>query len=495
MTTNKNILIIGGGTAGWITANLFAKRWGNSGWNVTLMEAPDIPTIGVGEGSTPYLQKLFETLDIPEHEWMPKCNATYKTGIRFDNWSTNPGFESYFHPFISEVDRKYFKVFKQHAEIRRKGYQIDAHPDHFFLLQYLAEQKRHPQTPSNFPFPASYAYHFDAGKLGEILKDNAIKLGVKHEYAKVKNVTLHPSGDIAEICTDDQRKLQADLYVDCTGFNALLIEKALKVPFVSFKNNLLNDSAVALSSVYNKDYKPQTVSKALACGWSWEIPLTNRVGNGYVYSSGYLSKEIAEEELRAKLGNSALDSPARHIKMRVGRTSKHWHKNCLAIGLSQGFIEPLEATALHLVQFTVEQFIEQFEQDQYTNKNQSTFNDGINFTFERIRDYIVLHYLTNSRQDTQYWKDCRHSITTSDSLNQLMQVWLAGGDLEQELKRQDIDKYYGSLSWHVLLSGMGIFPANERLQPLPANYQVTNKEKIKEFYRGCALNYTELKSL
>ncbi|MDU0354347.1 tryptophan halogenase family protein [Paraglaciecola aquimarina] len=457
-SSQRSILIVGGGTAGWMAANLFSKSLSHLGFDIALLESANIPTVGVGEGSTPYIRHLFSALDLTEDEWMPACSATYKGGITFADWSTKKGFNQYFHPFSSSLDQQSFDVFRQVTMLRHGNYQVDAHPNSYFLQSELVKQGRIPKSNDTSVVDSIYAYHFDATKLGLFLKSHAEQLGVRHIVDEVIDVKLSHSGDISSVLTTSGRTLTADIFVDCTGFKALLMEKTLGVKFCSFKDNLFNDSAVAIPTAKKEGYVPQTISTALSNGWKWDIPLSSRTGNGYVYSSDFLSADLAERELRQAINANDPNIEARHIKMKVGRLEKHWYKNCVAIGLSQGFIEPLEATALHIVQLSIEQFVEQVKRGDYTNKYQDFYNHGVNHLFEHIRDYIVLHYLTNSRSDTDYWKACRNDIKISDRLQAVMEVWCSGQDLEKELNRQQVTQYYSSMSWHVLLAGMGVFP-------------------------------------
>lgn len=488
----NSITIVGGGTAGWIAANLFAKQWPNK--KISLIEAPDIPTVGVGEGSTPYIQKLFETLEIEEETWMAECNATFKNGITFSNWSSVPGCTSYFHPFFSEIDELHIPTFEHNCYLRRKGNDVITHPDNFFLLKKLTDQSKKPHSPKHFPFKNIYAYHFDAELLGKFLRKNAIKLGVKHIVAKVNTVETNVNGEIACVHTNTNKRYFADFFIDCTGFRALLINKTLNVPFISFADNLFNDSAVAIASPFDPMYKPQTVSTAMKAGWAWHIPLTNRVGNGYVYSSRYLSNEEAEQELRAKIGPSAKEMKARHLKMRVGRTKYHWYKNCLAVGLSQGFIEPLEATALHIVQDTIEQFIKAIDMAKNNSyEYQDHFNQSVTFGYESLRDYIVLHYLSNSRNDSQYWIDARNKINISASLNKIMQTWFSGGNLKEELINQQVEHFYSSMSWHAMLSGVGLFPKINTQHN--KHTEITSITDIHRFLERAAMNYQLIRKI
>lgn len=498
MNKHKTFLILGGGTAGWMAANLLAKslntkeaiaRSGNN-HRVCLVESPDIGIIGVGEGSTPQLCSLFKYLDIPESLWMPRCNASFKTGISFVGWSSKPGYEEYFHPFPAKTDRDTVQAFVYNAYLRRHGYNVDAHPDHYFLPSFLAKDKLGPHANENFPFDVSYGYHFDSHLLGEVLKDNAVAMGVKHIQANIRQVSQSDSGDIVSVICDQGREYQADYFVDCSGFSAMLIEKTLNIPFDDFSDNLFNDSAVVMPTKPKSDLNSHTTATALSAGWAWDIPLKNRTGNGYVYSSKYISRDQAEVELRTHLGVGEADKvDARHLTMKVGQRRQHWAVNCLAVGLSQGFIEPLEATALHLAQETIQQFIEHYLNGKLAQADKQNFNDSIRGRFNGVRDYIVCHYKMNSRNDSQYWRDNAANEYCSDSLSSLLKVWNKGEDLSLEIDRQNIAQYYSVVSWHCLLAGYGQFPSANPLlhnDPKSQRYPV---ESIQEFNRRCALNY------
>lgn len=455
----KSILIVGGGTAGWMAASILLHAWRDQGVNITLVESEDIGIIGVGEGSTPALRKFFGYLKVAEREWMPACNATYKAGIQFSGWSRIKGYENYFHPFYSTFDIEHAKDFFQQVNARRQGFSAEANPDNYFLAAELARQHKAPAPiDRELTKHIEYGYHFDSSLLGKFLRDRAKKLGLTHIIDNVTSVKLNDDGAIASIATQAHAELTADFYIDCTGFSGLLINKALQEPVKSFKENLFNDSAVTIAT----DIDPQktssaTVSAAMPHGWAWKIPLTNRHGNGYVYSADFISPEQAESELRNHLGAAAEQQPARHLKMRVGRIEQHWKKNCLAVGLSQGFIEPLEATALAIVQSTLENFVDSFDQV-LTQDVVAKFNHYINALIDGIRDYIVTHYFLNTRTDTDYWIACREQTKLSDSLQQLISVWDSQENFMDVLFAQHRQRIYKPESWFCILAGMGRFP-------------------------------------
>jgi len=459
-TPPRRIVIVGGGSAGWMTVSLLQHAWSQYGTEITLIESADIGTIGVGEGSTPYLKTFFTKLGIEESEWMPACHATYKCGISFPNWSSDPEYNNYFHPFFSPLDLKSGNALFDNCCLRRRGHSADTHPNDFFVSAALARHQLSPIPENKMPFIPDYGYHFDAVLLGEFLKKRAVSLGITYLVGTIDSVAQHDNGDICGLSSTEHGLLTADFFVDCSGFSGLLINKTLKEKFISFKDNLFNDAAVAIPTRIDPKQKlpSETVSTAISNGWMWKIPLMSRYGNGYVYSSEHISAQAAEQELRQHLGESAKGMPARHIKMRVGRVENHWSHNCLAIGLSQGFIEPLEATALMLIQLSIEHFILNYEKGHHANQHRSAYNKHINAFFDGVRDYVVTHYKLNQRNDSEYWLANRNNPHISENLKQLLQVWDNGGDFEALLTKQTNSLVYLRPSWYCILAGMGRFP-------------------------------------
>jgi hypothetical protein len=356
------------------------------------------------------------------------------------------------------TDRETAKAFLINCHLHRNGQTADAHPDKYFLAAMLAEQGKSPIVKDGQSrLPLNYAYHFDSVLVGNFIRELSIKQGVKHLPATIVDVGLHLSGDIDFVETSKGEKLYADYFIDCSGFRSLLTQQALKEPFVSFKDNLFNDSAIALPTQASAKPVAQTTATALNNGWAWHIPLKHRTGNGYVFSSEYCSFDQAEQELRSHLGLNDTDLNVRRINMKVGRCQNTWVKNCVAIGLSQGFIEPLEATALHIVQETVQNFIGAFSAGGFTDQHREQFNSVINARIDGIRDYIVCHYQVTNREDTPYWKDNKANTQRSASLSAILEVWNKGGDITQEINRQQIGHYYPSVSWHCLLSGYEVY--------------------------------------
>jgi len=485
----KRILIVGGGTAGWMAAIHMQDAWGDKGVDISLIESPEIGIVGVGEGTTPLLREFYKRLNIPESEWMPPCNATYKCGISFPDWSTIEGYETYFHPFFSNLDKEFIQHFWDNCNLRRAGHDVPAHPDDYFVTTALARQKRSP-IPKNKPATDSmYGYHFDAGLMGEFLKGKATERGVTLIRDTITDVKINRHGDIANVKTKNNGKIKADFFVDCSGFKGLLIRQAMGEKAISTKEYMFNDSAVAIPTPIKDKGKvmSETISKAMKYGWVWHIPLSNRIGNGYVYSSDYISEEEAEAEFREYLGEDAEGAKALHLHWNPGRLENHWKNNCVAIGLAQGFLEPLEALMINIIQSSVESFTDSFERGEFTNKYQKEFNGQVNRFIDGILDYLQMHYKLNSRDDTDYWRDARNNPKMSAQLARVLSAWDNNESIDQVLFDNINQQLYPRTSWYCMLAGMGRFPdASKGPLRLPARNQqrarTASDEQAAQFY-------------
>jgi flavin-dependent dehydrogenase len=457
----KNIVIVGGGTAGWMSACLLANKWQKHAVTITLVESNKIGTIGVGEGSTPFLRQFFQTLNITENEWMPACDATYKCGIDFPNWCNDQSPQTYFHPFYSEIDGSVINNFFKHCQERREGYNTQCLPDDYFITSYLAKLNKAPHTKNNETLGVDYGYHFDAVKLGNFLASHAKNIGVIRIQDKVVAVQQSEQG-IGSIETQKSGTLNGDLFVDCSGFSGLLIQQTLGESLINYQKFLPNNRAVAIATAHCEDTPIGccTISKGLTNGWMWSIPLQSRVGNGYVYSDNYISPAQAETELREQLNEH--ESPALHLQWTPGRISNHWKQNCLAVGLSQGFLEPLEAPMLNLVQQTCEAFIEYIEKDDVLEKKQNAFNAMINRFIDGTRDYLQTHYALTNRDDSDYWIDNRNNKNRSPALQTIIDGWKAPETFESALVKYYDELVYGKTSWYCIFSGMGYFNAHHK---------------------------------
>ncbi len=485
----KHVVVVGGGTAGWMTALLLASSAYGARLQVTVLESPQVGVIGVGEGSTPWLRGFFESLGIEESEWMPPCHATYKAGISFEGWSTRPGFESYFHAFASMLDNMTMAPFIDNVHARLDGAEVHAHPDRFFISARLARDCKAPRPQQSFPFDVWYGFHFDSVLLGQFLQKKAVERGARHVVGHVADVHLNETGDIAALRLADGATLAGDFYVDCTGFASLLAGKALGTPFVSFRENLFNDAAVAMQVPHDGPITPRTVSTALRHGWAWKIPLTNRYGCGYVYSTDFCSPDEAERELRAHLGLLDSGLPARHLKFRPGRVAQPWHRNCVANGLAQSFIEPLEATTLLFVQRTAEMLVAALEQGDLGEEARRQFNDTLNGRIEGTRDYIVTHFKTNTRTDTDYWRANAANTNLSAPLQQLLRTWLARRPISAGIAKGTFGRGYPVMSWYSLLAGVGLFPDDTR--PPTAQEAKYDMAEVDTLIARSAMNFPD----
>ena len=455
-----HIVVVGGGAAGWMTALLLSSSKFGARLKVTVLESPTADVVGAGEGSTPWLRGFFDSLGVDESEWMPACHATYKIGTAFEGWSTRPGHERWFHSFPSMLDDLTMPQFLRNVHARLTGADVNAHPDRFFMSQRVAAEARAPRPAHEFPFDIGYGYHVDATLLGAFLRTKALQRGVVHVARPMSSATLDERGDIRSLQLDGGDSLAADYFVDCSGSASLLIGHVLETPYVSFADGLFNDSAIAIATSHDDGpLMSQTVSTGLKHGWAWRLPLASRSDNGYVYSSAHVSADAAEAELRTHLGLLDADVPARHLKMRVGRHAKHWNRNCVAIGLAQGFIEPLEATALLFVQRAASSLVDVLERGDLGEAARAAFNDGLNARVDGVRDYIVTHYKSNTRTDTDYWRANAANDALSEPLQRLLRTWLSSQPIAPGIENGTFGAGCDTLSWYCLLAGVGLFPA------------------------------------
>jgi hypothetical protein len=490
----RNVVIVGGGTAGWMTASYLTATFGRR-VSVTVVESKNVPTIGVGEATFSTIRHFFGYLGLAERDWMPECSATYKLAIRFQDWRA-PG-HHFYHPFERTQVIDGFTITDWWLHQRGTG-RFD---DDCFVIPALCERKSSPRfadgrivrpgeqrifsadpvpqrdtlTEQAVQFP--YAYHFDAALLARYLTGYGTGRGVRHVLDDVTDVSLDSRGWISHVTTAEHGELHGDLFIDCTGFRGLLINKALQEPFQSYQDVLPNDSAVALRvpvDVATAGIRPYTTATAQAAGWIWTIPLFDRIGTGYVYAKDYIDPDEAERALRAFVGPAADGLEANHIRMRIGRTCDAWVRNCVAIGLSAGFVEPLESTGIFFIQNGVEQLIKHFPDSRWSDQLRQSYNGHMARMMDGVREFLALHYYAARRSDNEYWRDSK-TRRLPDGLAERIEQWK-----ERLPDRESIFPYYHGFepySYQVMLLGLSGVP----LRPSAALGGLDGSEAEKTF--------------
>lgn len=426
----KDIVVVGGGTAGWLAAAILAKKLqvaDHPRFTVTLVESPDIPRIGVGEGTVPTMRDTLRLIGVSEADFIRECDATFKQSILFVDWMKQAAQQQphrYYHlfnfPHTPQLDLAPF-WYQQRTTSFAESLTIQA---------ALCDANKAPKKISTAEFQgvADYAYHLDATKFAQFLTKHCVeKLGVVHIKAHVEQVQLRADGAIAALQTREQGVIAGDFFVDCSGFDALLLGQALHVPFVSKSDVLFVDKALALQLPYDREDAPiasYTIATAQSAGWIWDIGLTSRRGTGLAYASQFISDDQAETEFRRYLGPAADPLSVRKIPMRVGYRQQFFSKNCMAVGLAAGFVEPLEATAIMLVEASCKMLAELFPAEQAALPLVADkINAAVRYSWDRVIDFIKLHYLLSNRQDNSFWQANRECSSVPESLQQKLALW------------------------------------------------------------------------
>ena len=467
----QNIIIVGGGTAGWLSAAYLHKALNSNSQtpcSITLIESSDIGRIGVGEATVSNFARTLRFLGISETEFMVECHATFKLAIKFVNWSGLPGSDVFWHPFSLPEYITNTEIPSGHYWLKRW---LESHPESFasscFETVDLAKAQKAPRLVSDPQYSRDklqYAYHLDAGLFASFLKKKTTASGVNHIIDNVVDVVLDERGFIDHLVTQNHGNLAGELFIDCSGFQGLLINKTLQEPFISYSDNLLCDRAVALSvpydegDPYNQNHhgiNPYTTATALSSGWVWQIPLVSRSGTGYVYSSHFTSPESAEQEIKQFLGAKTENLKANHLKMRIGKTRNSWVKNCVSIGLAGGFIEPLESTGIYLIEYGLETLVNYFPDRSFSDHLIHRYNYKMTEYYEEIRDFIMLHYCLTHREDTAFWRVIQHDLKIPDSLQAKLEQWQQIWPLQQNPLVLFLE-----YSYLCILAGMGQYPKN-----------------------------------
>ena len=442
----RKVVIAGGGTAGWIAAAMLAKSMGKC-VEIQLIESDEIPTVGVGESTIPPVINLHRVLEISEKEFLARVNGTFKLGISFENWQ-NVG-KDYVHSFGWAGKGNWAAGF-QHFWLAGQKRGVDTTKYGDYCPEHLAARaEKFAVLPKN---GVNYAYHIDAGLYAKFLREISEKYGAKRTEGKITAVNLNSqTGDIESLGLESGEIVHGDLFIDCTGFRALLIGEALKTEYVDWSHWLPCDRAVALQTETIGTPVPYTRAIAHECGWRWRIPLQSRMGNGLVYSSQYMEDDVAIRTLTDSVEGKMLNEP-RVIKFRTGYRVKHWNKNCVALGLSSGFLEPLESTSIHLIQKGVSRLVQLFPVNGIKQTEIDEYNRQSEEEVENIRDFIILHYHVTDRTDSEFWRYCRE-MNVPASLRHKIDLFSDSGRVFK--KEMDL---FGEESWVQVMLGQGIKP-------------------------------------
>lgn len=482
----RNVVIVGGGSAGWLTAAVLAAGHGpEAGWQVSVLESPDIGPIGVGEGTWPTMRDTLHKVGVSETEFLRECDASFKQGSRFDGWVDGSTGDRYHHPFVLP---------QGYTECNLAAAWLQRHPELPFadlvsFQPHLCAQGRAPKqvTTPEFAAVANYGYHFDAGRFGQLLRQHCTtRLGVRHVIDHVVGIQSGDNGDIAAVQTRAHGAIAGDLFVDCTGIASLLLGRHYGIPLVPQGQVLFNDSALAVQVPYEREDSPiasQTLATAQRGGWIWDIGLPTRRGVGHVYSSAHTSDDEAERALRAYIGRSGgprdIAAP-RKLSFQPGYRRKFWHRNCVAVGLSAGFVEPLEASALALIEYSATMISEELPATRDAmDIVAARFNDAFTYRWERVIDFLKLHYALSRRRDSPYWCDHVRPETMPARLQDSLALWRHRPPSRHDLVRAE--ELFPSASYQYVLYGMGFRP-----EPGAYGRRAADEERAMGYFREAA---------
>jgi tryptophan 7-halogenase len=448
-----NVVIVGGGTAGWMTAAAFSRILPSKKMAIQLVESEAIGTVGVGEATVPHIRFFNQKLGIDEADFMARTKATFKLGIEFRNWGRKG--DSYIHPFgVFGTEMDGIPFHHLWAKLHNAG---KAGPIGDYSLPVLAaggDRFAHPAAdPRSLMSTYSYAFQFDAGLYARYLRDFAEQRGVVRSEGRIQTVERHSeTGFVTAVMLDDGRRIEGDLIVDCSGFRGLLIEETLAAGYEDWSHWLPCDSAVAVPCATNGPLTPYTRATALDSGWAWRIPLQHRVGNGHVFCSQYISNADAADALVAQMESPPLSDP-RFLRFQTGKRKQQWAKNVVAIGLSAGFLEPLESTSINLIQLAIGRLLDFFPDKSWDPMFAGEFNRLMDLEYERVRDFLILHYHATERDDTPFWNYVR-TMPIPDSLAHKMEVFRERGYVVNYRDGMFLDA-----SWIAVYAGQRVVPS------------------------------------
>lgn len=462
----QKILIVGGGTAGWMTAALFGKLFQGL-YDIELVESEAIGTVGVGEATIPAIKKYNELLMLDEAQFMQRTQATFKLGIQFVDWWKKG--ETYVHGFgVIGQDWEWLRCHQYWLRANARGRARDFADYSINTAAALANKFMHARADmGDSPIGhIAYAFQFDASLYARYLRAFAEQHGVKRTEGRIVDVQSREDGGIQSVTLEGDRTIAADLFIDCSGFRALLIEQTMKTGYEDWSHWLPCDRAMAVPCTRTGPLTPYTRSTAHESGWQWRIPLQHRTGNGLVYSSRHIDDDAAEKLLLANLDGTQLADPNR-LRFTSGKRRKAWNKNCVALGLAGGFLEPLESTSIHLVQSAAIRLVRLLPDARFDQANIDEFNRQTDFEWERIRDFIVLHYWATERDDSDFWRYCRN-MELPDTLQHKIDLWRANGRIFREN-----EELFSEESWIQVFLGQGIVPrSNDPLVAVKSDPQI-----------------------
>ncbi|WP_440877133.1 tryptophan halogenase family protein [Thalassotalea sp. PLHSN55] len=462
----KKIVVVGGGSAGWLTAGTIAAEHcsaAGSTIEVVLIESANIPTIGVGEGTWPSMRNTLDKLGIKEIDFLLQCDASFKQGSKFINWQSSEQESHYYHPFMTPEGYGHIDLHASwQAQYHQQGF-----ADTVNIQSHICEKNLAPKQLATPDYAAvtNYGYHLDATKFAQLLQRHCTsKLNVRHIIDDVTAIESQQNGDIAAIISKEHGKISGDLFIDCTGSAALLIGQHYEVPLIEKRDILFNDSALAVQVPYDNDevaIASTTNSTAQSAGWIWDIALPTRRGVGYTFSSKHIDDHAAKAELCAYLAQSIgeekaqnlVDESVRKITFTPGHREKFWHKNCVAVGMAAGFLEPLEASALALIELSTTMICEELPVTRsHMDIIGERFNDRFEYRWQRIIEFLKLHYVISDREDSAYWRDNKAAQSIPKRLTQLLELWQ-----HQPPSRYDFiqnEEVFPSASYQYVLYGM-----------------------------------------
>jgi tryptophan 7-halogenase len=463
----KKVVIAGGGTAGWVAAAALSKQLGKL-LDVVLVESDQIGTVGVGEATIPPMRTFHSLLGIDEQEFMRATDAVFKLGISFKNWGQIG--DEYIHPFGSTGQGSYLADF-QHFWLHGKSKGINAEFGEYSLEVQAAKANKFATSKTG---SINYAYHLDATRYAQFLRQFSEKHGAKRIEGKIQQVQQHSDGDIKSLLLESGEIIEGDLFIDCTGFTGLLIDKTLNTPYEDWSHWLPCNSAIALQTELVEPPKPYVTCTAHHAGWQWHIPLQHRVGNGNVFCSDFMSDDQAKTHLLNNVKGKVLTDP-RVIKYKTGRRKVFWNQNCIALGLSSGFVEPLESTSIYLFMIGIVRLMNMFPFNGVTQSIIKEYNQQLIAELENVRDFIILHYHVTSREDSEFWRYCKN-MSVPDSLSHRLELFK-----EHALSYQDSRELFRRDSWLHVMLGQGLMPKHHHaiFQTMPDEEMIGHLTNIR----------------